>query len=222
MNDDIQYAIDHLCKGHVSNRFSFYPGSFPEKFFAVDFCFIPSRNDFSFVQDLLGPCIENTMEIGVDGGNYSRRIVNALKPKKHYCVDPYCKYEHKHSHSGTTEEINQLYHNLINVVFKDEMLNDTVRVMKMFSAEALQSFDDRCFDFIYVDGNHWFEFVSEDLLASAKVLKNTGILAGHDFYGDVPAAVYKLCSSTDFVLKALALDKLKDGRLCPSYYLTRF
>lgn len=228
MNESIEYAIKNLgnsksdiCKGFVSNRAPFYPGKFPKEFFTKDFFFIGSRDDFNFVKSYIGPNIENTMEIGVDGGNYSRKIVNELRPKTHYCVDPYCKYDHPHSHSWPQDKIDELYNNLINKVFKEEIQNESVKVIKKFSYEAMKNFDDKIFDFIYIDGNHWFEYVNQDLEEASRIIKDNGIIAGHDFHGDVPAAVYNLCSQSDFKLKSLALDKLKDGRLCPSFYLVK-
>jgi hypothetical protein len=220
MNKDTEYALANICKGHVSGRFSFYPGIFSEDCFAENFRLLESRDNFDFVKEYLGLDIEQTMEIGVDGGNYSRKIVDALNPKTHYCVDPYRKYDHPHSHSWPQEKIDELYNNLIGVVFKDEVQKESVKVLKMLSSEATASFADETFDFIYIDGNHWFEYVNSDLIDSSRIIKKTGIIAGHDFHGDVPAAVYSLCKNTNFKLAALALDVLKDGRLCPSFYLT--
>ena len=221
MNKDIQYAIKNICKGHVSDRFSFYPGSFPEDYFADDFRLIESRDDFTFVETHLRGIAMQTTEIGVDGGNYSRKIINALSPVLHYCIDPYKKYDHPHSHSWPQEEIDKLYSNLVNNIFEKEIKNGSVKILKKISSEGIKEIPDDCIDFMYIDGNHWFEYVSDDLFNSLRVIKKDGIIAGHDFYGDVPAAVYLFCKKTDFKLRALSLDKLNDNELCPSFYLTR-
>ena len=36
-------------------------------------------------------------------------------------------------------------------------------------------------DFIYIDGNHQYEYVKNDIILSQKIVKEGGIIAGHDY-----------------------------------------
>jgi len=36
-------------------------------------------------------------------------------------------------------------------------------------------------DFVYIDGNHLYKYVKEDIKNYWKILKKRGVLSGHDF-----------------------------------------
>lgn len=50
------------------------------------------------------------------------------------------------------------------------------------SIKLLQAMPDNYADFIYLDGNHKYTFVVEEIREALRVLKPGGILAGHDFH----------------------------------------
>lgn len=49
------------------------------------------------------------------------------------------------------------------------------------SYEASKLFDDKYFDLIFIDANHNYEYVKEDILSWLPKLKNNGIISGHDY-----------------------------------------
>ena len=55
------------------------------------------------------------------------------------------------------------------------------RLIREKSNFAVQIFPDNHFDFIYIDGNHEYEYVRSDITLYLPKLKTTGILAGHDY-----------------------------------------
>lgn len=61
---------------------------------------------------------------------------------------------------------------------------DNIRKMKMTSLEAAQIVKDRGIrlDMIYVDGCHTYEAVKADLEAWVPLIKEGGIIAGHDYW----------------------------------------
>ena len=58
-------------------------------------------------------------------------------------------------------------------------------VMRSASIDAATMFNDSTFDFIYINGNHRKESVTDDMQAWYPKVRSGGILAGHD-YVDVP------------------------------------
>jgi len=59
-----------------------------------------------------------------------------------------------------------------------------VRLHRQYSYKAAAGFDEGMFDFVYIDGNHHYEFVLRDLQDFAARLKPGGLLFGHDFFED--------------------------------------
>lgn len=47
--------------------------------------------------------------------------------------------------------------------------------------EALKQFKDNSLDFVYIDGNHDYQFVLDDITGWTKKVKMGGAVAGHDY-----------------------------------------
>lgn len=54
-------------------------------------------------------------------------------------------------------------------------------IVRKFSAEAAADVPDRSLDFVYIDGNHVYDAVIEDLTLWAPKVRAGGIVAGHDY-----------------------------------------
>jgi hypothetical protein len=59
--------------------------------------------------------------------------------------------------------------------------------------EAAEMFRDESLDFVYIDGNHQFKYVAEDLATWSSKLKKGGILAGHDYIYTNPRTQAGIC-----------------------------
>ncbi len=49
------------------------------------------------------------------------------------------------------------------------------------SEKVLQEFPDRYFDWVYIDGNHYYDYVLKDLQICFLKVKDGGIIAGDDY-----------------------------------------
>ena len=67
------------------------------------------------------------------------------------------------------------------LVKKKFLENRNVKIMRKSSSKASKEFSDNYFDFIYIDGNHSYKFVKEDLNLWFPKLNNKGILFGDDY-----------------------------------------
>ena len=56
-----------------------------------------------------------------------------------------------------------------------------VRVLRAFNHEAAWQFPERYFDFIYIDANHSYHAVRDDLTLWYPKLRPGGLFAGHDY-----------------------------------------
>lgn len=55
------------------------------------------------------------------------------------------------------------------------------KIVKDHSVKAAERFNDRIFDFVFIDGDHSYEGVTADLNAWARKVKPGGWLCGHDW-----------------------------------------
>ena len=122
------------------------------------------------------------IEIGVAGGEHALSLLKTLHIAKLYLIDPYEMYESYTegvAHYGIDQkpliETENLARNLLGPYSKKLVW------IKNFSSEAVNEIDELV-DFVYIDGNHQEEFVIEDIENYFPLVRQGGILGGHDFY----------------------------------------
>jgi predicted O-methyltransferase YrrM len=57
-----------------------------------------------------------------------------------------------------------------------------VTFLRMLSSEAVKQFEDNSLDFVYIDGNHDYKYVEEDIRIWYPKVKKGGYLCGDDVY----------------------------------------
>ena len=122
-------------------------------------------------------------EIGVWKGEFSQEIINKVKPKELHLIDPWKFYpEYKNRWYGGTKTQSQGDMNIIYKKVKEKFKGMKSVVIKRNTSDAMaRKFEDDYFDFIYIDGNHSYEFVIKDLENYYPKLKKGGIIAGDDY-----------------------------------------
>ena len=65
--------------------------------------------------------------------------------------------------------------------------------------ESITDFLDNSLDFVFIDGNHSFEYATEDIAQWSKKVKPGGIVAGHDYWNSIDIKKYwvKIENETD-------------------------
>lgn len=122
------------------------------------------------------------VEVGVYRGSYSNSIVGKLQPAAFYGVDPYQLFE-DYTNAPTDQaykdqtRLNQLFTKTRELYKKQN--NSTL--LRTTGVEAAKQFDDLSIDFVYIDGDHTYEFVKGDIAAWWPKIKPGGILSGHDY-----------------------------------------
>lgn len=127
-------------------------------------------------------------EIGVYKGDFSEMVLDVVKPKVLHLIDPW-KYEphptYTKSWYGGTQGADQAHMDSIydNVKrrFKREIQSGMVCIHRLPSAEASTEFPEGHFDWVYIDGNHLYDFVKNDLELYYPKVKAGGIIAGDDY-----------------------------------------
>lgn len=120
------------------------------------------------------------LEIGTYKGEFADQILISW-PGVLYTVDPYIQMEDEEYRDGCvhkvclagvmTEATHRLSaHGLRCVMFRNR------------SIDAVPLFNDESLGFVYIDGNHDFEHVTEDITNWWTKVAPGGLFGGHDFY----------------------------------------
>ena len=48
--------------------------------------------------------------------------------------------------------------------------------------DAVKNFKKNSLDFVYIDSNHDFEFIVNDIIEWSKIVRPSGIVSGHDYW----------------------------------------
>jgi len=127
-------------------------------------------------------------EVGVWKGDFSARLLEVVRPSKLHLIDPWHATEDAHYESAWyggklaegQAEMDAVYAAVLER-FDRERRTGVVEVHRATSAAAAEQLPDGGLDFVYIDGDHTYEFVKRDLEAYARKLKPRGLLAGDDY-----------------------------------------
>ncbi len=122
-------------------------------------------------------------EIGVWQGDFSAEILNITKPRELVLIDPWDLLavkteEHTHAQHADALKMRAKYDQIMGTIGR--LPNCIVR--KGFSAQVLETYPDGYFDWVYIDGNHTYEFVLEDIMVAARKVRSGGLIAGDDLF----------------------------------------
>ncbi len=123
-------------------------------------------------------------EIGVHKGDNVLDVNNRLNVQNSYLIDMYEEYK-EYPNVRLDEKVVILTKELQDEAFKIAKENlEPFRVtwILKYSDKAIEDLPDNI-DFIYIDGNHDYEYVKKDIELYWKKVSDKGILAGHDFMG---------------------------------------
>jgi len=119
--------------------------------------------------------IRTGAEIGVLKGQYSKWLCAKIRKLKLYLVDPYVAYD-EYSEQRTQEDLSS---NEAEARIRMEKFN--VEFVKKWSMDAVKDFEDESLDFVFIDANHDYKWVKEDIEEWSKKVKKGGIVSGHDY-----------------------------------------
>lgn len=126
-------------------------------------------------------------EVGVFQGDFSRMILDFAAPRQLHCIDPW-KYQPESAfadalyggQAGSQLHMDRIFQRVIER-FQADIMQARVVVHRSSSAEAAARFAQGFFDWVYIDGNHTYEYVWDDLCNFAPKIKPGGFLAGDDY-----------------------------------------
>jgi len=119
------------------------------------------------------------VEVGVELGRYARLICEINTQMKLWGVDPYEKYEDYREYADQAE-MDGIYEFMLNEM-SSPIKHKKFEIIRKRSEDAVKRFEDELLDFVYIDGNHEFDYPLRDIEAWWPKVKTGGILSGHDY-----------------------------------------
>jgi hypothetical protein len=127
-------------------------------------------------------------EVGVHRGEFSARVLQIVNPKELHLIDPW-RYEqldtYKEALYGGKAQGGQVEMDdrcqAVRQRFDAEIRSGRIVIHRDYSNTVLGQFPDAYFDWVYIDGNHLYEFVRQDLELSFKKIKPGGYITGDDY-----------------------------------------
>ena len=140
-------------------------------------------------------------EIGVFEGQHAISILNNLRIKRLYLIDPFINYTDYPETFNFDIIKKNAYKNL--EPYKDRI----IWVNNKFDYNQIPE----QLDFIYIDGNHSYTYIKHNIEVGNSLVKPGGIIGGHDYYhignfAGVGKAVDEYCNKNKCLLNVSGLD----------------
>jgi hypothetical protein len=169
-------------------------------------------------------------EVGVFRGDFSQRILETTNPRKLHLIDPWV-----HQEIPLWEKRDDDFHldnaRGVHARFTDSIRERRVVIHMGWSVDILPLFPEGYFDWVYLDGDHRYPAVRQELEICRTRVKPGGLICGHDYikpeiyppemrarFGVVPA-VRDFCEARGWELVFQTPDQPRGSKQCPSFVL---
>lgn len=148
------------------------------------------------------------VEIGTDRGGYARNICERAPEITLYTMDPYEPYDE----GDEVKDLNKMIEIESEAQQTLIIYPNCIFLPGKTSMQVAETFQDNSIDFVFIDGNHEYEYVKEDIREWTKKVKVGGIIAGHD---------YKEDESKKYGVVQAVNEYLAENKIEPLYILKR-
>jgi hypothetical protein len=131
----------------------------------MDFTEIITRNDFHKIIDHYD--LKVGVEIGVGVGSNAMHLLDNSGIEILYGVDNWSVRSSSKAQKSTKDNLAEY--------------GERFKMLEMRSLEAVELFEDESIDFVYIDGNHRYKPVVEDIKAWYPKVRKGGFFGGHDY-----------------------------------------
>jgi Methyltransferase domain len=122
-------------------------------------------------------------EIGVWKGDFSQKILETAQPSALHLIDPWVFVSSfpKRLYGGKSAKSQSDMDAIYQAVRAKFSEIPQVHIHRQRSHDAVSSFADGFFDWVYIDGDHSYEAVRQDLNLWTPKVKRGGFVAGDDY-----------------------------------------
>ena len=137
------------------------------------------------------------VEVGVDRGYYSEVLAKANPQMNVYGVDPWESLEICKDNAPQRRTENHVSQARCDQYYRRAKLRlspyPNYEIIREYSCDAINRFADGSLDFVYIDANHNYAFVTDDMSMWSRKVRSGGIVSGHDYYNTSATSKFQLC-----------------------------
>lgn len=137
---------------------------------------INHRSAYGFHLNKYG-LIGEAIEVGCAKGNFAREFLSQWRGKKYYLLDPWESQDKEIYREDQPNDWDD-WKNQCELLAKED---NRVELIQGYSPDESSRFKAGSLDSVFIDGNHSYRAVMEDLDAWWPKVKIGGIMGGHDF-----------------------------------------
>jgi len=137
-------------------------------------------------------------EVGIATGGHSYDILKKTNVETLYCVDPFSPELFE---SFAARGVLDLYFHRITARFSE--FGERAHMIRKYSLPAASLFADNELDFVFIDADHTYKSVQQDIQAWYAKVRNGGIIGGDDYttkWPGVPQAVNEFFTTRGLVV----------------------
>lgn len=137
-----------------------------------------TRKRFEGILDIVG------VEIGTATGISALHLVREIPSiSKLYTIDPWKHFDGGEFEAGQS----QRYHdnNMAEAYVRNKAYMDRIEFCRMTSDEFFNANKNLVVDFVWIDGDHSYEQVKKDIMNAMNIIKDGGLIGGHDYKNGV-------------------------------------
>lgn len=133
------------------------------------------------------------VEVGVYKGAFTEKFCKAGLTM--YAIDPWLGY----AGAGRTQQDQARQDFLYGHTKRTLNPYKNCTIIRAPSMVALQQIQDESLDFVYIDGDHSFRHIAEDLVEWSKKVRSGGAVSGHDYFYYGPHSTRVICQVSPVV-----------------------
>jgi hypothetical protein len=168
--------------------------------------------------DLLKVVPKHTVgaELGVYVGEFSQHLLDIVDPTRLYLVDVWQYIQLSYADKLMSND-NKQYDRYVNVL-KKYLNDDRVRIVRAKTDIVTNILDHNSLDWVYIDADHSYEGCNTDLRNCDQLVKNSGIIMGHDYGTDFPGVIKAV---DDFVKEKEYFLTAVTNERCGTYLISK-
>ncbi len=125
------------------------------------------------------------LETGIEKGKNAQTMYEIIPNLHLYGVDSYKQHPHaSYAYHAAIRNWNPKSLNMWKQQCLKRMEGRNFTLLQNFTEDAVRDLKDNSLDFIYLDADHSYDFVMQDIILLGRKVKKGGIISGHDYFND--------------------------------------